>query len=238
VQIDSLFFDASGSNATGFAWDFGDGGTDTNRTGAYQYAASGTYTVTLTVFNDCGDTLSTTQNITVCGAPKADWTYTILSPVGTGLRIQFDATASTNAVNYNWDFGDGTTGTGVNPIHIYTTPGLFYQVKLEVTNSCGDKDDFAFVLSSISTEEWQLKDALQIYPNPTSGLVRIEWPSEEVEIQNIQVLDSKGALMFEADVKEQKDLYTLDMNNLDPGMYFIRVLSNKGNSNTPLIKVD
>lgn len=240
IQIDSLSFDATGSNATGFIWDFGDGGTDTNCTGTYRYSASGTYTITLTVFNDCGDTLSTSQTITACGAPKADWTYSILSPVGSGLRLQFDASASNNAVTYNWDFGDGSTGTGVNPIHIYATPGLYYRVKLEVTNSCGDKDEWEYVLSSISTDEWALEKAIEIYPNPTSNLVNINWSSQDVKLNTLRLVDARGALIEELSLKSvgHNESFELSLGKLQSGLYFIVIDSNKGEIKSPIIKVD
>jgi len=240
IQIDSLTFNAAGSNATGFIWDFGDGGTDTSRAGAYRYAVSGTYTITLTVFNDCGDTLSTTQIITACGAPKADWTYSILSPINSGLRIQFDASASNNAASYNWDFGDGNTGTGVNPIHIYGTPGLYYRVKLEVTNSCGDQDEWEYVLSSISTDEWVLETAIEIYPNPTSNLVSINWSSQDVQVSTLRLIDARGALMQEYPLSptNREEPFVMSLSNLQSGLYFIVIDSNKGEIRAPIIKTD
>ena len=39
----------------------------------------------------------------------------------------------TAIVSYDWNFGDGTTGTGVTPSHIYTIAGV-YRVKLRVTD--------------------------------------------------------------------------------------------------------
>lgn len=38
---------------------------------------------------------------------------------------------------YDWDFGDGTKGSGNSVNHIYSNVGL-YNVKLKLTNSCGD----------------------------------------------------------------------------------------------------
>ncbi len=38
--------------------------------------------------------------------------------------------------SYDWDFGDGQTGTGVNPTHSYASGGT-YQVSLTVTDDGG-----------------------------------------------------------------------------------------------------
>lgn len=60
-----------------------------------------------------------------------------------GSPLQFDGTGSyaspadcTEIVSYNWDFGDGSTGTGATPTHIYTTDGE-YHVTLCVTDARG-----------------------------------------------------------------------------------------------------
>ena len=59
------------------------------------------------------------------------------------LDVTFDASASTdpnnNIATYAWDFGDGTTGTGVNTTHQYTTEGTF-TVTLAVTDTAGLSD--------------------------------------------------------------------------------------------------
>lgn len=56
------------------------------------------------------------------------------------LRIQFDATASFDTdgriSSYNWNFGDGTTGSGVRPVHTYSNPGK-YPVTLQVYDDRG-----------------------------------------------------------------------------------------------------
>jgi len=58
------FIDSS-TNATGWAWDFGDGSPiDNNQNALHTYAVAGTYVVCLTVTNNCGQS-TTCDTITV-----------------------------------------------------------------------------------------------------------------------------------------------------------------------------
>ena len=58
----------------------------------------------------------------------------------TNLDAAFDASASSDSdgtiASYAWDFGDGTTATGVSPVHHYTAAGT-YTVNLTVTDDGG-----------------------------------------------------------------------------------------------------
>ena len=60
-----------------------------------------------------------------------------------GLTCAFDATPSSDpdgtVASYAWVFGDGTTGTGSNPTHVYGENGT-YRVKLTVTDNRGATD--------------------------------------------------------------------------------------------------
>jgi glucose/arabinose dehydrogenase len=65
------------------------------------------------------------------GAPHA---LASADPVAGGkpLTVTFSAVGSSDpegqALTYHWDFGDGTTGTGATPNHIYTNAGSYHAV--------------------------------------------------------------------------------------------------------------
>ncbi len=122
-----------------YAWAFGDGSTGAGVAPTHTYAAAGTFMVTLKVTNT--DTLSSvaTATATVAPAPQAPVASAGGPYTGTaGTAVAFSGSSSTDpkgeALTYSWTFGDGSTGSGVAPTHIYTAAGS-YSVTLKVTNT-------------------------------------------------------------------------------------------------------
>lgn len=65
VNVDAAASSDPGGSITGYSWTFGDGATASGVTASHSYAASGTYTVTLTVTDNSGATGTTSQAVTV-----------------------------------------------------------------------------------------------------------------------------------------------------------------------------
>ena len=131
-------FNDNSENAVSFNWDFGDGATSTDKDSIHTYSTAGIYTVNLTVSNENG-TDSKTAKINVSETnvsilPVADFT-TNVSEGYAPLTVQFND-KSENAVSFNWSFGDGAYSTERNPIHTYSTAGI-YTVNLTVSNENG-----------------------------------------------------------------------------------------------------
>ncbi|GAA1389858.1 PKD domain-containing protein [Luteococcus peritonei] len=144
VDGSTVALDASGStdpdgSIASVAWDFGDGTTGEGVRQSHDYPTAGSYTVTVTVTDDQGESASTKQAITIAPranqAPAASFTQTV-----TDLTAAFDASASSDPdgtiTGYAWDFGDGTTGSGSTARHAYAAPGS-YTVTLVVTDDAG-----------------------------------------------------------------------------------------------------
>ena len=126
--------DADGT-VTGWAWDFGDGGSSTERNPTHLYAVAGEYTVRLTVTDNRGGQGSGTRRITaeepVNQAPTASFTVscTVLDCGFTDGSGDLDGTVT----GWAWDFGDGGSSGEQNPAHSYGAAGT-YAVSLRVTD--------------------------------------------------------------------------------------------------------
>lgn len=76
--------------------------------------------------------------------PVADFVYNPLQMV-TGEVVTFDGSNSRYTspfeggaiINYNWNFGDGTTGTGMTVTHVFAEPEAYF-VTLTVTDNYGN----------------------------------------------------------------------------------------------------
>jgi PKD repeat protein len=68
-------------------------------------------------------------------APTASFT-TSVSGGQAPLAVQFTDTSTGSPTSWAWDLGDGTTATGQNLVHTFTTPGT-YTVTLTATNAAG-----------------------------------------------------------------------------------------------------
>lgn len=152
LAIDSLVHCAPGfvrlwdistyaSAAASVHWDFGDGNVATGAPALHYYAAPGYYTVQLAVMDALGcsdtalgvDTVRIHQQVAAFGADAT----TGCLPV----TVQFSDSswADTTLATWVWLFGDGGTGSGMNPSHTYTDTGA-YAVTLVVTTVMGCSD--------------------------------------------------------------------------------------------------
>jgi PKD repeat protein len=91
----------------------------------YTFPAPGAYSTGVAVFN--GDGLSAgTGGIVVTGKDGFQPAFTV-SPAG-GTTVSFSALTTVSGkpvINYLWEFGDGTTGSGATPTHTYKRPGAY-----------------------------------------------------------------------------------------------------------------
>jgi PKD repeat protein len=137
----AVTFTDTSLNAVAWSWDFGDGGSSTSQNPTHVYGNTGLYDVTLTATTPtgCNTTLTIDNGIVITGLGAHP--SLLLTDTLPPFEVQFFAN-STGATSWLWDFGDGSTSTSQNPMHIYATPGPF-TISLSIANdSCSYTDDF------------------------------------------------------------------------------------------------
>ncbi|HEX6616956.1 MAG TPA: PKD domain-containing protein [Gemmatimonadales bacterium] len=134
--------DEAPGSVTGYAWDFGDGGTSDVASPTHTYTVTGPtdFTVRLTVTDDQGATDDTTQTVTITPPntpPTAGFTVSCNAATCSFASTSTDAAPGTIA-SYAWDFGDGKSGTVASPTHEYAVVNpTDFTVTLTVTDNDG-----------------------------------------------------------------------------------------------------
>jgi PKD repeat protein len=134
------------STTTGFEpellWDFDDGETTTATNPTHTFTGASHpepkyYLVNLTATNDGGST-SYSQTVEVLPPkPHADFIATSTTTGPVPLAVQFNDTSIGMGINsWSWQFGDGGTSGQRNPVHAYSSIGL-YDVTLTASSLFG-----------------------------------------------------------------------------------------------------
>jgi hypothetical protein len=138
--------------------------------------------------------------------------------------FQFTYTGQTPYASISWDFGDGTTVTGMtSPTHTYAAAGT-YPVCVTVTNGCGSNTSCKYV--SFTTG---IKDAggafssVNIYPNPVQDeLIITNLPQGST----VEVLDMTGRLLKRVE-SGNAELH-INVEGLSAGIYLLRFTDKEG----------
>lgn len=133
-------------------WNFGDGTADSVISAPnipdlwYTYHANGDFTVSLTVIDTSGCYSETFYRyFDVRPNPVANFIYSDTA-CQTGIIHFFDDSQhepGTNAVAWQWNFGDDGFAFNQNPVHSYIQTGQIYNVEMIITDQYGCQDTMA-----------------------------------------------------------------------------------------------
>ncbi|MFQ5796519.1 MAG: PKD domain-containing protein [Candidatus Bipolaricaulia bacterium] len=162
-----------------YSWTFGDGGSGSGKIVTHTYNSSGDYQVILTVSDNIAQESSTTKTVTVRfnSPPDAFFTTSPSNPLPDEI-ITFDASLSFDLApepkvisTYNWDFGDGASGSGQIASHTYASAGG-YQATLTVIDDLGKTNPTTkpvTVIECLDISSWSaLKDATNAWVEGTA----------------------------------------------------------------------
>lgn len=204
----------SGSGASSYVWNNG-----VVNGVSFAPTTSQTYTVTGTGLNGCqaSDQVLVTVNATpVALVSIVDLVTVAASPAG---------------MNYQWiNCASGTDIPTATTAQFTASANGSYAVIVTSLQGCSDVSD-CITISSVGIEQLDLSET-NVYPNPTAGELTVTLP--ENTTANIQIFDAQGKL-----VAEKTNVTTnskLDITNVTPGVYMVRLISENANQTFRVVK--
>jgi len=223
--------ESTGSFET-YQWSF-PGGTPATSTEAdpvVTYDQAGDYDVELTITGALGESrVSQFQVIQVRNYPDADFLIESIEESTVTFR-----NLSRGADSYQWDFGDGATGTEAQPVHTYDSSGI-YEVTLNALNgSCASAVNQTIAILLTSTPLPTLPAGLTLFPNPTDGLLRVRSEDPSLWPLDIQMFGAGGQLIRRMVMPGNGDI---DLSILPAGVYWLHVKGAKGAWITRIVRM-
>ena len=229
---------STGTNSTtNYSWNFGGGSYGTGLSPNHTYSFNGIKNICLTLTDSttgCSSTKCQTLNITNASTVtpcSAHFTYTVLA--GGVVHFSSTSTGTNSLTNYSWNYGSGSYGTGLNPLHTFTSNGIKYiclTISDSLTSCSSTKCDSIYVTTVTGIKNYVNNLAnIIIYPNPNNGVFTIELSALSIENKEtkIYIYNVLGEIVFEKNsISNTKQ--NVDINNLVNGTYFIKLIWDTG----------
>jgi len=143
--------------------------------------------------------------------PVASFTHSI-----SGAQVSFTS-GSINGENFNWSFGDNTSGSGVSSSHIYSASGT-YPVTLTVYDHCKTSVYSDTVSVSVASGIYQISlPSHNVYPNPANEVIHVDMTDMELINSTLTLSDIYGQIVRK--VKPRSSLTDIYVSGLAAGIY-------------------
>ncbi len=154
---------------------------------------------------------SISAQITWCAPQAPDANFNALN-VCEGSPVIFNNTSTGSISNFYWNFGDGTTSAQTNPVHTYSTAGMFQVMLVAINGLMTDtahiavtvyakpatpvisvNNDTVSCLTAAAAYTWYLNGSLQ------SGLTSQTFVATQAGFYTVEITDAQGCISDNSD---------------------------------------
>ncbi len=128
-----------------------------------------------------------------------------------------------NYINYQWNTG-AITPTITVIANALSLGNYNYAVEVEDQNGCKGNDTIVISIT-IGIEDNNIDKAnIKLYPNPSSGVVNIEW-GKDMTVNEIDIIDYQGKLIKSLKIIEGQKKSKIQLDNFPNGVYLIHLIA-------------
>ena len=246
TNVNKIYFAGQTPTAPGsiITWDFGDGfGSTGSNYETHIYAQAGIYNVCLNYFDIVQNCYSTFCDVVYVDSSltlncSAEYKmYMIPDSVTMGANvIYFSSIYQSPTTYYFWNFGDGNTfGTDPFTTHQFINNGVYDVCLSTYDNSqgiCSQTvckrveiiDGGMRILGINNSENISIN---KLYPNPTDGISYLTLNCKLPSNAKVNIYSIDGRLISQSnkELSQGENNITLDVTNIEPGMYFVEIMS-------------
>jgi hypothetical protein len=179
------------------------------------YTASGTYTQNRTNAAGCDSTI--TLNLTINTQPTVTITQS-------GATLQ----ATAGYTSYVWSLNGTIISSATNSSHTAIANGT-YVVTITDANGCQNTTTINYTASNIS--EISSADFVKIFPNPSEGIVNINFTQDGTKVINIY--DNLGRLIYQNSTEQLQN--QISIQDLPNGVYQVQIIQSNAQITKSLI---
>lgn len=167
----------------------------------------------------------------------------IFLPESSILLNGVSSDADSDSLIYRWTRVSGANCTIESPQEkISMVSGLkkgSYYFRLEVSDGFDVVSDMVRIVVKESTVDFQTPvfNKLEAYPNPASDHLVIRIP-EKISTGKVSITNATGKLVLSRDLTPGESSIEMNISNLSPGIYFVRLSSQERDYLTRIIKND
>lgn len=130
---------------------------------------------------------------------------------------------TTSATSYTWNTGATTLSISVSP-----TVTTNYIINGTGSNGCTNSANVNVTVNACTGLNEITSSLVSVYPNPNNGILNISLTSELSHNSTLEVYDALGKLVVKQALT--KELNSVNISNLDNGIYVFKVLNNSNNT--------
>jgi len=126
---------------------------------------------------------------------------------------------------YDWNTGASSTSISVNQTGNYS-------VEVTGSNGCVNMDEILVIIDECLGVE-DLTNTINVYPNPTSGMVTMNF-GKEITNGKVELIDAQGRVVLTNEVNGKN--HTLDISSFAKGIYTVVLIDEKASQQIRIIK--